>query len=129
MGLIESSQQAVLSLFENELAQVRFPDVDSDVLRQAREQVELLAREVEQAEALLAGARNALQLAREQLDQKCHRAVAYAKVYAGEHPEVAERLSGLEPSSAPAPEPRKRRKGRPEPLLFESPEPGTLSAA
>ncbi len=92
---VPSSIQAVLSLFENELAALKFPDLDSQVLEQAARQVCQHAEALATAEAALQAAREALQESQDVLAQKCHRAIAYARVYAEDNQELLTRLDGI----------------------------------
>jgi hypothetical protein len=89
------SVQSVLDLFTTELANVRFGDVDSDALSKARVAVDTVAAEVLTAEAALADARSRLQEQQEILLQQVHRALAYARVYAGADPTLTARLDAI----------------------------------
>jgi hypothetical protein len=115
MQAIPAPVQAVIDLFADDLADVRFPDVDGAVLGR-------LASEVEAASSALAAAQAALDQAREALHQRqdallhgAQRAVAYARVFAESNEALAARLGAIH-LSRPAPasaEAAPRRRGRP----------------
>jgi ElaB/YqjD/DUF883 family membrane-anchored ribosome-binding protein len=123
--------QALLALFESELKSVKFPEVDGAVLAQAAQRARDGAEAVTRAEAALEVARGALAQAQESLLQKAHRAQAYARVFAEERPELAQRLEAIvlprprlrATDSATPPAPRRRGrppKGESNASLFES---------
>jgi ElaB/YqjD/DUF883 family membrane-anchored ribosome-binding protein len=87
--------QTVLELFENELATLKFPDIDQAVLSEAAHAVHEHAESVARAEAALQAAREALQESQELLLQKCQRAVAYARVYAEENAALCDKLDAI----------------------------------
>lgn len=87
--------QTVLELFENELAPLKFPDIDQSVLSEAAHAVYQHAEEVARAESTLAAAREALHESQEALLQKCQRAVAYARVYADEDAALCDKLEAI----------------------------------
>jgi len=87
--------QTVLELFENELATLKFPDIDQAVLSEAAHAVYQHAESVARAEAALQAAREALQESQELLLQKCQRAVAYARVYAEENAVLCDKLDAI----------------------------------
>jgi hypothetical protein len=119
---IPAAMTALLDLFGTELAQVRFGELDGAALDTAAGEVREAARELAQAEALAEAARGALEAARERLLQKGQRALAYARIYAEESPELAARLDTIalvceprrgEPTASALVEPTARRRGRP----------------
>ena len=87
--------QAVIELFESDLAQLKFPDVDQTVLGEAAARVLTQAESVTAAEAALTAAREALSDAQETLLGKCQRALAYARVYAEEDRDLLRKLEGI----------------------------------
>jgi hypothetical protein len=113
----------LLGLFHAELASVQFPGVDAKVLDAAVERVEAAARELRQREAELDAARAQLVSAQEDALQKGQRALAYARVFAQDTPELLARLEGVELGGLAAPAPSAstlstapaapRRRGRP----------------
>jgi hypothetical protein len=125
---ISAPVREVLNLFENELADVRFPDLEASVLQAAAAQALLEAEAVDRAEQALDQARTALTQAQEALLQKAQRALAYVRVYAEDDAPLLSRIeaialpraprrpqrspespaSDVEPASPPA-----RRRGRP----------------
>lgn len=119
---IAPSLQAVIELFDTELGQLKFPDVDQAVLREAAERVLAQTESVAAAEHALAVAREGLGDAQELLLSKCQRALAYARVYAEEDRELSRKLDAITlprsrakaaPASPSEPaEPKPGRRGR-----------------
>lgn len=87
--------QAVLELFETEFAELKFPDIDLDVLKEAAHGVQERSEAVAQAEAALQKARDLLSESQESLLHKCQRALAYARVYAEDNTELVRRLEAM----------------------------------
>lgn len=92
---IPQTAQLVLDFFDNELAGVRFPDVDQAVLQEAADRVTALAEEQARAEAALQAAREALQEGQDQLLARCQRALSYARIYAEDDPDLSRRLEAV----------------------------------
>ena len=119
---ISAGAQAVLELFDTELAQLKFPDVDQVVLGEAAARVLVQSEAVAAAEAALHAAREALADAQDALLGKCQRALAYARVYAEEDRALVRKLDGISlartrakaapPSASEPAEPRPGRRGR-----------------
>jgi hypothetical protein len=119
---INSGVQAVVELFDADLGQLKFPDVDQAVLGEAVARVLGQAETVAAAEAALATAREALSDAQETLLGKCQRALAYARVYAEEDRELLRKIEAINlprsrsksalASPAEQGEPRASRRGR-----------------
>lgn len=84
--------KALLGLFDTDFADVKFPDVDAQTLAAAARSVLSAAQCVSEAEAALEKARGELHEQQEALLQKAQRALAYAKVYAEDSPELTEKL-------------------------------------
>ncbi len=114
--------QALLALFQHELGEIRFPALDAAVLAVAASKVREARLEVARCAAVLEAARAALRDAQGDLLTKGQRALAYARIYAEDHPQLRERLGSIELPSVPAPEqtseakassPPARRRGRP----------------
>ena len=87
--------ERLIAVFRDELTGVRFPGADVAVLEQAADRVRVAADELAQAEALLERARASLGEANEQLLQKGHRALSYARIYAEESPSLSLILDGI----------------------------------
>lgn len=98
--------QALLALFEGELAAVKFPDVDREILGKDAARVREAASEVARAEAALEDARRAHLESMDILVQRCQRALAYARVFAEGNPAVAAKLEALSPPGRSARRPR-----------------------
>ncbi|MCK8501425.1 hypothetical protein [Myxococcus fulvus] len=92
---ISPALRALLKLFTTELAEVRFPDMSGDVLDDAAAQVRAKAEAVAQAQAALEVARQGLQESQDALLQKGQRALAYARVFSEENPELATKLDAI----------------------------------
>ncbi len=92
---ISPALRALLELFSTELAEVRFPDMNGEVLDAAAEQVREQAEAVARAQAALESARQALHESQEALLQKGQRALAYARVFSEENAELTARLDGI----------------------------------
>lgn len=149
---ISPALQDLLKLFGQELAKVKFPDLDRAVLEEAAERVKDKAAELAQAQAALEAARQALYESQEALLQKGQRALAYARIFAEEDAELSAKLDGislprpvrkalraegapvLEAPSAQGDENAPRRRGRPPkartsaPLFAEGASPELIAA-
>jgi ElaB/YqjD/DUF883 family membrane-anchored ribosome-binding protein len=139
MNAISAPIQSLLDLFAQDLADVRFADVDAKVLNQVASDVESAAAAVASAQAVLDAARASLQDRQDVLLQLAQRALAYARVYAESDPSLSAsleaialprvarrtRMDGSEAlvlSPEPQPAPRKRGRARKESLIGESSE-------
>ena len=92
---ISPAMRALLDVFSNELAEVKFPDVDSEVLEEAAGRVRSQAEAVTRALAALEAARQALAESQDQLLQKGHRALAYARVFAEEDIDLSMKVEAI----------------------------------
>jgi hypothetical protein len=92
---ISPALQDLLKLFGQELATVKFPDIDRAVLEEAAARVKEKAAEVALALAKLEAARQALYESQEALLQKGQRALSYARIFAEEDAELAAKLDGI----------------------------------
>ena len=112
MSLISPPIQALLELFDGELRDVRFADLDSAALNALAAQVTEAAQGVAAKQAALDEAQAALQERQGSLLQQAQRALAYAKVYAESDAELGAKLDAIalpraprrprgEPSAAP----------------------------
>ncbi len=105
---IPPSVQALMDLFEKDLAEVSFPGVDMVTLKQVITDVRKHTKAVTEAEAALEKARTALRESEEQLSTKTQRALAYARVFAEDRPELlakvtsVARIAGVPSASTPA---------------------------
>lgn len=93
---IASAVQAVLDLFDGELGDLKFPDLDQSVLQEAAIAVHEKAEAQARAEAALLAARESLQESQEALLHRCQRALAYARIYAEDNAELLARIEGIE---------------------------------
>lgn len=92
---ISPALRALLELFATDLADVKFPDVDTAVLGEAAAHVREKAEAVARAQAALDAARQALNESQESLLQKGQRALAYAKVFAEDDAELGGKLEAI----------------------------------
>lgn len=97
---ISSAVATLLQIFEDDLPDVSFPDVDGSRLGLAslEERANIVRRQTDELEALraqVAASRDALESARVELGRHAERALAYAKLYAEAQPELSERLHAL----------------------------------
>lgn len=92
---IPSPVRALLEVFQAELPEVRFPDVDFALLQATEAEVMKQTEAVALAEAALADAKKAQLEAFESLMAKSRRALAYAKVFAEDKPELMAKLDAI----------------------------------
>jgi len=85
----------VLALYDTDLAEVRFPDVDRSVLGAAARVVEAAADDVARLEAMLEEARRRLDDSHDAVVHICGRAVAYARIFAIGDDELMARLDAI----------------------------------
>ncbi len=85
----------LLALFDNELADVRFPDIDAEVLGAAAGDVEAAFAEVTRLEAALREAQAQLEGTQDVLLNKAGRAVAYSRVFAIGNDELMARIDAI----------------------------------
>ncbi|WNG43178.1 hypothetical protein F0U60_02995 [Archangium minus] len=148
---ISPAMRALLEVFSTELSEVKFPDVDAEVLEEAASRVRAQAEAVAKAQAALEAARQALGESQEALLQKGQRALSYARVFAEEDEALSTKLEaislpkaarkGARPEGAVAAEAAQneesapRRRGRPPksrpsaPLFADGSSPEALAAA
>lgn len=105
----------VLELFARQLADVQFPGLDLSVLRREAEQVLAAQEEVDRIEAALEQARATVEERAQALTHLAHRALAYARIYAEDKPELKAEVAAISAprtvGSTDAPASKKR--GRP----------------
>jgi ATP-dependent Clp protease ATP-binding subunit ClpA len=92
---ISPAMRALLEVFSTELSEVKFPDVDAEVLDEAAARVKAQAEAVAKAQAALEAARQALAESQEALQQKGQRALSYARVFAEEDAELSMKLEAI----------------------------------
>ncbi len=109
LSSIDAPTTEVLELSRSSLADVRFPDVDSDTLDVAAKEVAEKAAEVERLRASLGEAEDALHAAQSQLREKAQLAHSYAKVYATNNEALS---ASLESISFESEKPRTAKKTR-----------------
>lgn len=113
---IPPSVLALLDLFATELKDVSFPGVDKAILEQVITEVRTHTEAVAKAEAALESARAALRESEETLSTKSTKALAYARVFAEDRPEVLPKVESVAriagTSSAPPAPARERDRDR-----------------
>jgi hypothetical protein len=82
-----------LSLYQEEFSTITFPDISKEILDDLAEKVKQKASDLDEANAMAAAAKEALENSQNELLQKCLRGLAYAKVYAEDRDELLEKLS------------------------------------
>lgn len=109
----------ILSVFEHDLTDVSFGDIDAGRLLSLADRVRVAGEEVESVRAQLDRAREAHDATLADLVALSEKALAYARIYAESEPELAPRLEALAP--APPQKKRRRRKAGKEPEVTELP--------
>lgn len=92
---ISPAMRALLEVFSTDLSEVKFPDVDAEVLEEAAGRVKAQAEAVAKAQAALEAARQVLGESQEALLQKGQRALAYARVFAEEDAALSTKLEAI----------------------------------
>ncbi|MFV8753317.1 hypothetical protein ACNOYE_22440 [Nannocystaceae bacterium ST9] len=108
---IPESIRAIVNLFGDPLAEVRFPDVDGERLLAAVSEVEQRSAELQHALEAVQAARAELEASQAELHDLARRAHAYARVFAEGDAELSEQVGSIkldEQVLAP-----KRKRGRP----------------
>ncbi len=114
--MTDQDARALLQLFDSDLAEVKFPDVDREVLTRALAALAAADADVAAADARAQAARVTAAERRDELRRVCRRAVAYARVYAEGSPELSLKLDALAaPPRAVAP----KKRGRPRKAAVE----------
>jgi hypothetical protein len=98
----------LLDLFQGPLRDVRFPDADGERLGAAVDAAAAAHEALARAEAAVEAARSVLTDKQRFVAQETERAIAYARVYANDHPELRATLDAL--TTRPA---NRRGPGRP----------------
>jgi hypothetical protein len=117
---IPSAVQEIVDLFVSEFASLKFGDLEPTSLAAASEEVKTLAADMTRAEAELENTRALLAEKRDGLLQKAQRALAYARVYAENRPELASRLERIALPRSP------RRSSKSEATLPDAEQSGAL---
>jgi len=85
----------VLALFTDQLDKVAFPDLSAETLKKHGDQVQAKLKQVQKAEVALASAQQELNASQQDLTALAARALAYARIYAEDKPELAQRLEAI----------------------------------
>lgn len=96
---------ALVDLFEGPLRDVRFPDAGAERLGLALDAVAIAEGAVAHAEAALEAARAVLAEKERTVTQETERTLAYARIYAQDHPALQSALDALTETT-----PRRRRR-------------------
>jgi hypothetical protein len=135
LDVLPKLTQHVLALFESELSEVRFPDVDREVLEALTEHVWDALAEVERLEAACQAARARMHGHIEALDGVAQRGLSYARIFAEAQPALAARMRELDLAQSRADEPSASKRGRgrkranEEGSLFAGPDEGSGASA
>jgi hypothetical protein len=87
--------QEVISLYAEAMPDVRFPDLDLEVLESTASELRTALLSVERATAELAAARSAAEQQSQLLEARAARALSYARVFAEGDPLLTERILAL----------------------------------
>lgn len=96
--------QELIAVFRDKLGDITFPDVSYAVLEELIEQVRERSAEFEDIKTKIDAAQEAVEEAQRELQQKCLRGLAYAKVFAEGNEELSAQLAAIsfgKPSRAP----------------------------
>jgi hypothetical protein len=85
----------VIDLYTNELPDVRFPDLDLADLLQLQAELHVAQLELEDVEATLAEARQAVEARSHVLIARAERALSYARVFAQGNPVLSPRVAEI----------------------------------
>lgn len=110
----------ILAVFEHDLTDVRFGDLDAGRLFALAERVRIAEEGVEGARAQLEQARETHGAMLADLVVLSEKALAYARIYAESEPELASRLEALV-EAPPEKKKRRRRKAKTDPEVTELP--------
>ena len=86
----------LLTLFKEQFSAISFPDVSYAILEESARKVSLSAAKLEEVRMQIEAAEEALSSGTEELQLKCSKALAYAKVYAEGNDELMERLAAIQ---------------------------------
>ena len=100
---ISAPLRDLLSVFADELAELRFGDVDADLLEKAAALVQAAAAQRAKAETALEEAQTQLSLSRQAFADLGVRALAYARIFAENQPQLRARLDAIELPSGSTP--------------------------
>lgn len=108
--------QELIAVFRDKLGEITFPDVSYSVLEELIERVRERRVEFEEIKTKIDAAQEAVEEAQRELQQKCLRGLAYAKVFAEGNDELSEQLAAIHfgkspraPKKTPAERTRKQR--------------------
>lgn len=131
--MLSTPFQTLLDLFSSDLEGTRFGDVDASSLAALAAHVATADEAVASAQAALDAARTELAVRNEALLAHAHRALAFARVYAENNPELTARLAAITlpkparrkgeeaaPTSTEG-EPPRRPRGRPRKIPLSAP--------
>jgi SpoVK/Ycf46/Vps4 family AAA+-type ATPase len=108
--------RAVLELFREDLRKVRFPDLDSESLAGAAEELNAAQLEVECIEAALASAREVVRERERLLNAQAARGISYARIYAAGNLALSARIAQIDllaPETASVSTTAAKKRGRP----------------
>ena len=109
---IPMAVQQVLDLFATELADVRFPRLDHEILEALAGEVRAANERLEEARRVVEEARAALTQRQDGLLERARQGVAYARVFAEGDQALGARIEGLSLAQVSKPAKRKTRRRR-----------------
>ena len=109
---IAAPVRRLMEIFDGPLEGVTFPGVGLDVLQEHESIVRSCAQELEEALALVQGARAQLEEARGGMLKVAKQGLAYAQVYAAEDADLSKELGSIEMDPRPASTRKKSRRTR-----------------
>src|SRR5690606_7491167 len=107
---IPSPNRAVLDLYAETMSDVRFPDISAEILDAQVEAIRAHTATVEAARDALAASAARLDAERAVLAELAKKAIAYARIYAADRPELSAQLDAIDLGASDAPA---RKRGRP----------------
>lgn len=103
---IPEAVEEFLAIYKEKLSDVAFPDVSLEIFNGLIDKVHNGVKSLEAAEKQVVVAQESLNAANDELQQKCQKALAYAKIFADDQEELSERLASIS-FSKPVRTPRK----------------------
>jgi hypothetical protein len=112
-ALLSPFAREVLELYANELAEVRFPDLDLAALRALATEVQDAQHEVDRLDAEVREAREQVAERSAALHARAERALSYARIFAEGNEELSARVAAIRKQAGGEPAPASKKRGRP----------------
>ncbi|MBN1758991.1 MAG: hypothetical protein JW863_11765 [Chitinispirillaceae bacterium] len=94
-AIITGSIQEFLTVYREKLSSVAFPDISLEILENTVQEVLEKGRQLEENKKKVEEAQQVLEAVNENLQQKCSRGLAYAKIYAEGDPALSAQLASI----------------------------------